>query len=177
METITESLVTPVRGKYDVIVVGCGPAGCGAAIACGRAGLKTLVIEKANCPGGAWTTGFMNPFFDGLGKCGFVEELITELRNRNQWGGFWNISFHYETMKYILEQKLTEAGVELLYNTHFSRTLTEGRKVTGIVAENMEGRFAALADMVVDCTGMSGHDADVSGGQHSGKIPGWSDDL
>ncbi|MBQ8642460.1 MAG: FAD-dependent oxidoreductase [Clostridia bacterium] len=175
METITESLVTPVRGKYDVIVVGCGPAGCGAAIACGRAGLKTLVIEKANCPGGAWTTGFMNPFFDGLGKCGFVEELITELRNRNQWGGFWNISFHYETMKYILEQKLTEAGVELLYNTHFSRTLTEGRKVTGIVAENMEGRFAALADMVVDCTGDGNAAADAGCAFELGEDGDWKE--
>ena len=102
MEYITETISTPVKGYYDVIVVGCGPAGCGMAIACGRAGLKTLVIEKANCHGGAWTTGFMNPFFDGVGKAGLVGELIGELQDRGQWGGFWNISFHYEHMKHIL---------------------------------------------------------------------------
>ena len=49
MTYITETLQTPLFGNYDVVVVGGGPAGCGAAIACGRAGLKTLLIEKFNC--------------------------------------------------------------------------------------------------------------------------------
>ena len=175
METITETLTTPVKGHYDVIVVGCGPAGCGMAIACGRAGLKTLVIEKANCPGGAWTSGFMNPFFDGVGKAGLVGELIGELQDRGQWGGFWNISFHYEHMKHILEQKLTEAGVELLYNTHFSRTLTEGNRITGIVAENIEGRFAAYGKYVVDCTGDGNVSADAGCAFELGEAGDWKE--
>ncbi len=153
MQTIHEALQTPVYGTYDVIVVGAGPAGCGTALSCGRRGLKTLLIERFNCPGGAWTTGFMNPFFDGDGKSGIVGELLTELKAKGQWGGFWNISFNYEYMKHILEGKLKEAGVDVLYNTTFSRTLTEGKTVTGVVFENIEGRHAALARMVVDCTG------------------------
>jgi len=150
---INENLTTPIRGNYDAIVVGSGPAGCGAAIALGRSGLKTLIIEKYNCLGGAWTTGFMNPFFDCGPKAGFVEELVVSLKNKNQFGGFWNISFNYEYMKNILEEKMKEANVEILYNTTFSRTLIEGNRVCGIVAENIEGRFAALAKTVVDCTG------------------------
>ena len=61
---IKETMDTPVMGEYDAVVVGAGPAGCGAALALGRSGCKTLLIEKFNCLGGAWTTGFMNPFFD-----------------------------------------------------------------------------------------------------------------
>lgn len=80
---IEEKLITPIYGKYDAIVVGAGPAGCGAAIALGRSGLKTLLIEKFNCLGGAWTTGFMNPFFDFANKTGFVKELVTELKKKN----------------------------------------------------------------------------------------------
>ncbi|MGN0178839.1 MAG: FAD-dependent oxidoreductase [Monoglobaceae bacterium] len=72
MEYINENLKTPVCDDYDVIVVGGGPAGCGTAIACGRSGLKTLIIEKFNCLGGAWTTGIMNPFFDCRDKNGIV---------------------------------------------------------------------------------------------------------
>lgn len=150
---ITETLQTPVRGTYDAIVVGGGPAGCGAAIALGRSGLKTLLIEKFNCLGGAWTTGFMNPFFDFRQKVGVVKELIDELHSHHQFGGFWDSSFNYEYMKWILEKKMIEAGVEVLYNTTFSRTLVENNVVHGIVAENIEGRFAALGKMVVDCTG------------------------
>ena len=150
---INENLTTRVLGEYDAVVVGAGPAGCGAAIALGRAGLKTLLIEKFNCLGGAWTTGFMNPFFDFYNKSGIVEELINELKSVGQFGGFWNMSFNYEYMKVILERKMKEANVEVLYNTTFSRTLVEDKKVYGIVAENIEGRFAVLAKTVFDCTG------------------------
>jgi len=150
---INETLTTPVLGEYDAVVVGAGPAGCGAAIALGRSGVKTLLIEKFNCLGGAWTTGFMNPFFDCHGKSGIVKELVDELKAAGHFGGFWDISFNYEYMKFILEKKMREANVEVLYNTTFSRTLTEGNTVRGVVAENIEGRFAVLAHTVFDCTG------------------------
>ena len=150
---ITETLSTPVMGEYDASVVGAGPAGCGAALALGRSGMKTLLIEKFNCLGGAWTTGFMNPLFDCEVKAGLVRELVDDLRARGQFGGFWDKSFNYEYMKWILEEKMREAGVEVLYNTTFSRALAEGKKVYGIVAEHIGGRFAFLAKTVVDCTG------------------------
>lgn len=151
--TVNEALTTPVLEGYDAVVVGAGPAGCAAAIALGRSGIKTLLIEKFNCLGGAWTTGFMNPFFDFKDKCGIVDELVSELNAKGQFGGFWDRSFNYEYMKYILERKVAEANVEVLYNTTFSRTLIEGKRVYGIVAENIGGRFAVTARTVVDCTG------------------------
>ncbi|MBQ8577626.1 MAG: FAD-dependent oxidoreductase [Clostridia bacterium] len=150
---INETLSTPVLGEYDAVVVGAGPAGCGAALALGRSGMKTLLIEKFNCPGGAWTTGFMNPFFDFERKTGIVGELVSELKEIGQFGGFWDKSFHYEYMKLILERKLKEANVEVLYNTTFSRTLVEDKRVSGVVAENIGGRFAVLAKYIVDATG------------------------
>ena len=150
---INETLTTPVFGEYDAVVVGAGPAGCGAALALGRSGMKTLLIEKFNCLGGAWTTGFMNPFFDCHAKIGIVQELVDELKAKGHFGGFWDISFNYEYMKHILEKKMQEANVEILYNTTFSRTLVEDKNVYGIVAENIEGRFAVLAKTVFDCTG------------------------
>lgn len=40
----------------DVVVVGAGNGGLGAALMTSHAGLKTLVLEKHNLPGGAATS-------------------------------------------------------------------------------------------------------------------------
>lgn len=153
MNYIEENLKTQIYGEYDVIVVGGGPAGCGAAIACGRKGLKTLIIEKFNCLGGMWTTGLINPFFDYEEKNGVVFEIVEELKAKKQWGGFWDKSFNYEYMKNILEDKVTEANVDILYNTVFSRAISVDKEIKGIVFENIEGRFATFSKYVIDCTG------------------------
>jgi flavin-dependent dehydrogenase len=44
-----------VNDKYDVIVVGGGPAGCSAAAAAAREGVKTLLIEATGALGGMGT--------------------------------------------------------------------------------------------------------------------------
>ena len=45
---------------------------------------------------------------------------------------------------------MKEAGVRILYNTTFSKAVTDGKKVCGVVVENIEGRKAFTSKMVVD---------------------------
>lgn len=153
MEFMKEQLTTPVAGRFDVIVVGGGPAGSCAAIAAARRGAKTLLIERQNCLGGMWTSGFINPIFDHENKNGIMRELINELDEKGFWGGFWNESMNYEHMKHLLEQKCVEAGVKLLFQTSFSKAVMEGNTITGVICESVSGRKAYFADFVVDCSG------------------------
>src|SRR5437868_5904000 len=60
----------PVAGRSDVLVVGGGPAGIGAALAAARAGAKTQLIETAGCLGGVWTAGMLTKIIDGNNKGG-----------------------------------------------------------------------------------------------------------
>jgi len=58
MRTIKEpAREVPIKDEFDVIVVGGGPAGIGAAIASARNGARTLIIEESNCLGGLATFG------------------------------------------------------------------------------------------------------------------------
>lgn len=153
MEKICVTEELPLYGTYDIVVVGAGPAGCGSALAAARQGRKTLLIERFNSLGGMWTTGFMNPLFDHENKEGIISELISELKEKKSWGGFWDSSFNYEYMKYLLDCKMKEAGVEVLLNTNFSKTLEKDHTVYGAVCENMDGRFAVFSKILIDCTG------------------------
>lgn len=153
MAFIEEKLRTEILGDYDIIVVGAGPAGCGAALGAARAGAKVLLLEHFNALGGAWSQYFMNPLFDSENKGGILREIIDDLKTAGEWGGFWDISFNYEAMKCLLDRKMAEAGVEVLFNTTFAKTLVEGQTVKGVVVENISGRGAYTARYVFDATG------------------------
>ena len=53
----------PVIGHPDVLVVGAGPSGIGAAIAAARMGAKTMLVEQNGFVGGNLTAAQVNPMF------------------------------------------------------------------------------------------------------------------
>ena len=61
-------LDVPVRNECDILVVGAGPAGMGAAITAARKGAKVTLVEYGGKLGGMWTLGLLSPFFDNQKK-------------------------------------------------------------------------------------------------------------
>ena len=145
---------TPVAADVDVLVVGGGPTGVGAALAAAREGARTLLIERHGMLGGVWTAGLLNPFFDFQRKGWIVADLIERLTKANAWQA-WKFSwtFDIEAMKLLLETMLAEAGAASWYYSFVADTIVERGRVRGAIVESKSGREAVLAKVVVDCSG------------------------
>jgi cation diffusion facilitator CzcD-associated flavoprotein CzcO len=76
--SLREIPMTLPTKEYDVLVIGGGPAGVGAAIAAGRLGASVLLVERSGCLGGALTDGLQTRYA-GLyyhGPMGTTHEIL-----------------------------------------------------------------------------------------------------
>ena len=151
----------PIVEDVDILVVGGGMAGVGAAVAAGRAGLKTLVIEYFGCLGGNGTSGMVNNFCgyttSGPNKVQIVQgiggEIHKMLFQRNGVSSMESYTFNPEILKMVLDEEAAEANVKPLYYTQFVDSIIENNVIKGVFIENKGGRQAILAKRVLDCSG------------------------
>ena len=190
MKTVFEaSREVPVLYDTDVVVIGGGPAGIGAALASARNGAKTVLVEKYGCLGGNQTLTHNDnyTFVDDRIQGGIVQEIIDRLKQnkatfnssvgclRDNWSvGTGCIYFDEEYYKLMLEEMMEEAGVTLVYHASATKGIAEGNSLKGIFIETHEGRQAILAETVIDCTGIA-HIAWQSGAAVTGE-EGYPDD-
>ena len=76
----------PVAAETEVLVVGGGPAGFGAALHAARMGRKTMLIEQYGAVGGVATTGIMS-HWTGRQDGGCFEELREKARGAGHQSG------------------------------------------------------------------------------------------
>ena len=147
--------------KYDVIVVGGGYAGVGAAIASAREGAKTLLIEKSGALGGAMNVNLVYPFmryytFDQNKNrvdlsAGIFSEMVD---NFTKYANYTETRRHNpEYFKFVLDDMVVDAGVEVLFHaTVFETKKTDG-KITSVGVMTRAGTMEITADFFIDCTG------------------------
>ncbi len=173
MKYITEKeRKIPVIAAPEVLVVGAGPAGIGAAIASARMGAKTMIIEKYGFLGGNLTTAMVNPLFtfhDINGRQvikGIAGELVKRMKENNiSYGHVTDLTFDNASMtpfdpegcKVLLFEMLEEAGVEILLHSLVVDVQVENGNIQTVIIENKSGRQAICPKYVIDCSG----DADV----------------
>ena len=152
MQKVRQSLEIPVRSECDVLVVGAGPAGMGAAITAARNGARVTLVEYGGKLGGMWTLGLLSPFFDNR-KEGLNKEIREKLMERKAWGGLWDISFDPVEMALLLNRYAMELDIDVLLYTIACEPFMEDREVRGVFVQNKSGKQLIRAKAVIDCTG------------------------
>lgn len=161
--------------KFDVIVVGAGPAGTSCAYSCAKSGLKVLLIERGEYPGSKNVMGGvlyrkqMEDIIPEFWKEAPLERPVVEQR-------FWMmdkesvVQFGYKGLEWAVEpynnftvlraqfdqwfaQKAVEAGALLINETVVTECIVENGKVVGVRTDRPDGEV--FADVVVLADGVN----------------------
>ncbi|SEB10868.1 electron transfer flavoprotein-quinone oxidoreductase [Thalassobacillus cyri] len=162
--------------KFDVIVVGAGPAGTSCAYQCAKNGLKVLQIERGEYPGAKNVMGGvlykqqLEEIIPEFWKEAPIERPIVEQR---MWlldeesamtlgfkGRAWANEASYNNFTILrakfdqwFARKAQELGVTLINETVVEECLVENGKVIGVRTDRPEGEV--LADVVVLADGVN----------------------
>lgn len=171
VRTITEAArETPVLGEYDVVVLGGGPAGIAAAIAAGRGGARTILVERYGFLGGMGTAAGVTNFC-GLhaNVHGRIEQVVHGIADDilagiDHLGGlkaphtvFGKISAQaYDTSAYKIaaDALLQESGAEVLFHAMAVGAVKSGtRRIEALLIETKSGRAAIRGRIFIDASG------------------------
>lgn len=163
----------PVLATPEVLVVGGGIAGIGAAGAAARAGADTLLIERLGFLGGTLTAVTLG------GICGAFRHVGPDQALRSVVGGLWDelrarmqaadalgtprrsvmvrgvhgIPYDPERLKHVLDAMVASQGARVLTGCALSSVAVADGVVSAVVVETPAGRGAILPRMVVDASG------------------------
>ncbi len=160
----------PVRGEYDVVVLGGGPAGIAAAASAAAHGRKTLLIERYGFLGGMGTaagvTNFCGLHANVHGDIrqvvhGVADELLARI---DRLGGlnaphlvFGKIAAQaYDTAAYkcAADDLLLSYNVEILFHALGAGVVMEpDETIRALIVETKSGRAAVVGRMFIDCSG------------------------
>lgn len=146
---------------YDLIVAGGGLTGVAASVAAARQGLRVLLVERSGCLGGAMSTNLVYPFMKFMTPVNGEQKilcagLLSEMHAREQvYDNSGTLKkFRPEYFKLVLDDMVSEAGVDVLFHATLFELTTNERRVTGVrVAVAPTGVLDFSADYFIDATG------------------------
>lgn len=171
----------PVVAEVDVLVVGGGAGGIGAAVGAAQNGASVAVVEYFGCLGGLLTSGYITNCEAAVAVSGdkilikgvfekLVDKMVErggairgyELASSNKYYPFDTsrcendlqiTPWDPETFKLSADELMEEHDVKVFYYTQVTDVLMEGNKVTGVTIENRSGRQVILAKRIIDSSG------------------------
>lgn len=151
----------------DILIVGGGPSGIFAAKAAASEGNKVILIERGGYLGGCATKSLVIPlmtFHAGEKQIvmGYANELIERVKQNG--GTIGHIEdplgvastvtpIETEIYKYVAQEYLLEAGVEILYHTEAFDVEVREKNIKSIFAKTRSGVYEIESKYYIDATG------------------------
>lgn len=156
-------------GSYDVVVIGGGAAGIGAAVGAARTGARTLLVERYGFLGGASTISQVATY------CGFYTRgdapdravagvgqlVLDQLKSLGvptepfqvPSTGNWVVLLDPEATKIAAERTVLAAGVDLLLHARLVDVQHSNGVIESVTLFDHEGYFTCSATSFVDASG------------------------
>lgn len=166
MQVIRQEQHLEISKAVDILVVGGGPAGIGAAVSAARQGKYVLLLEKRAYLGGNITASYVENCNYFLKDTGCTSEGIYAEIEKKCYEQFGNDNirernktcFNSEYLKVFLDQFVQEAGVEILFHAFVNEVIMDGSRIQAVLIQSKKGPLAITAEVVVDASG----DGDVA---------------
>ena len=153
--------------QADVLVIGGGTAGFGAARGAARQGAKVRLIEgtskiggvMAFCPGMPWGGGYPTGRSIGGVFGELTEQLcamtppMAEVRPSTLENFGYEVIYDHEAAVFAMFQMLEDAGVEVHLNTFAGAPVVEHGRIARVECTDRTGAMVIEAGMVIDCSG------------------------
>jgi hypothetical protein len=162
---------TKLLGRYEVVVLGGGPAGIAAALAAGRSGRSTLLIERYGFMGGAGTAAGLSTFC-GLHAVvhgqheqvvhGIADDVLARLAAmdglnkphltiRDQ---IMAQAYDISAFKIAADELMADAKVHVLFHAFgVGAALDSAERIGTLFVETKSGRVAVRGEIFVDASG------------------------
>ena len=166
MALVRKAMEIPLLKTCDVLVIGGGPAGIGAAISASKEGMEVVLLEKRAFLGGNITACYVencnyflrNTPFKAEGIYSEIERRCYEEYGNDNVRSYNQKAFSSEYLKLFLDKFVQEAGVQILFHAFVNEVIRSGPSIEAAIVQTKKGPMAIQAKQYIDTTG----DADVA---------------
>ncbi|MGH9921119.1 MAG: NAD(P)/FAD-dependent oxidoreductase [Nitrososphaerales archaeon] len=153
-----------MEDKYDIVIVGAGPAGLSAAYAAAKNGASVLVLERDDGVAHNIRTSGVS-WIDEMTKFGIGKEHYNPIRNYVFFSPSNEVTIKgNESNCCVLNVRSTyqhlafeaaSAGANIMVKANVTNAVVRDNRISGVKINTPKGEFSINADLVIDASGFS----------------------